>query len=300
MQPDTPPRRDVDRNPHPILPQPVDRPASPDRRYVFVHPLRFLDPLPPHLSYLRDPYHPPVPVPEPEEEPEYEPAGEHEYEPEEDHEDEPEDEHDDAADSDDESDVPDEGPQPYEWDEEESDGTDGLDDAIVVDPPYPIRPLVEVTPFPFTATYREPGEARRRHTPRMTVPPVCSADVLRTFVDRYPGCPDPYTAGPSCTRRDLGEYSGDTRNPAFQRQPYYSQGPGETFGEIRHRITQLEARAASVDEIYGPLISDSFMHGIHIKVLEQDSERLEAIRLEAKEEERLGAKGDRKRKGPAM
>ena len=73
------------------------------------------------------------------------------------------------------------------------------------------------------------------------------------------------------------------------------------MGEIRHQIAQLQARAASVDEVYGPRISASFMHGIHIKVLEQDRDRLEAIRLHAQEEEedRLRAKGDRKRKGPA-
>ena len=43
------------------------------------------------------------------------------------------------------------------------------------------------------------------------------------------------------------------------------------------------------------------MHGIHIKVLEQDRDRLEAVRLAAQEEEedRMRAKGDRKRKGPA-
>ena len=71
------------------------------------------------------------------------------------------------------------------------------------------------------------------------------------------------------------------------------------MGEIRHRIAQLEARAASVDETYGPLISASFMHGIHIRVLEQDRDRLEDIRLATQEEERLQAQGDRKRKGPA-
>ena len=56
-----------------------------------------------------------------------------------------------------------------------------------------------------------------------------------------------------------------------------------------------------MDETYGPLISASFMHGIHIKVIEQDRDRLEAVRLAAQEaeEDRLRAKEDRKRKGPA-
>ena len=43
------------------------------------------------------------------------------------------------------------------------------------------------------------------------------------------------------------------------------------------------------------------MHGIHIKVLEQDRDRLEAIRLadQEAEEDRLRSSADRKRKGPA-
>jgi len=114
----------------------------------------------------------------------------------------------------------------------------------------------------------------------------------------HPDYPDPY-AGPSYVRRDMGESSRGVQRPDFE--PYHSRGPGETLGEIRHQIAQLQARAASVDETYGPLISASFMHGIHIKVLEQDRDRLEAVRLAAQEaeEDRLRAKEDRKRKGPA-
>ena len=99
----------------------------------------------------------------------------------------------------------------------------------------------------------------------------------------------------------MGESSRGTQHPAFDRQPYRSHGPGETLGEIRYQIAQLQARAASVDEIYGPLISASFMHDVHIKVLEQDRDRLEVVRLAAQEaeEDRLRAKGDQKRKGPA-
>ena len=69
------------------------------------------------------------------------------------------------------------------------------------------------------------------------------------------------------------------------------------MGEIRHRIAQLEARAASVDEIYGPLISASFMHGIHIRVLEQDRDRLDDIRLATQEEERLRGTGNERSSG---
>ena len=54
-----------------------------------------------------------------------------------------------------------------------------------------------------------------------------------------------------------------------------------------------------MDGIYGPLIPASFMHGIHIRVLEQDRDRLEDLRLATQTEERLQAQADRKRKGPA-
>ena len=110
-------------------------PESPERRYTdaemaAILPPGFLDPLPLHLH---DPYR--EPQPEPESEPEEE---EPESEPEEA---EPEQGHDDAAASGTDS-EPDDGLQPYDWDGEEeveSDGTDDLDDAVVVDPPYPIR-----------------------------------------------------------------------------------------------------------------------------------------------------------------
>ena len=155
---------------------------------------------------------------------------------------------------------PDEGLQPYTWDGEEeveSDGTDDLDDAVVIDPPYPLR---------YTAP-QEPGGAQWRYTPRMTVPPVGSAHIVRPSAMEHPDYPDPY-AGPSYIRRDMGESSRGPQPPPFDRQPYRSHGPGETMGEIRHQIAQLQARVACVDETYGPLISASFMHGIHIKVLE--------------------------------
>ena len=117
---------------------------------------------------------------------------------------------------------------------------------------------------------------------------------------RYPGCPDPSTAGPSYVRRDVGESSRGLQPPPFEPQPYRSRGPGNVIGEIRHQIAELQARAVSVDETYGPLIPASFMHGIHIKVLEQDRDRLEALRIAAQEaeEDRLRPKEDRKRKGP--
>ena len=273
---------------------PDDGPESPP--HPFVLPPGFLDSMPLHL---RDPYYPQhqQPAPEPESEPEEEPESEPEEEPEQVV---PELEHDDATSSGTDS-APDDGLQPYDWDEEEqdSDDTDGLDDAVVIDPPYPTRSRTEVTPLPSYIAPQEPGGARWRYTPRMSVPPVGSARILRPSAMEHPDYPDPYAAGPSYVRRDMGESSSGTQHPAFLRQPYYSQGPGETMGEIRHRIAQLEARAASVDETYGPLISASFMHGIHIRVLEQDRDRLEDMRLATQEEERLQAQGDRKRKGPA-
>jgi hypothetical protein len=66
-------------------------------------------------------------------------------------------------------------------------------------------------------------------------------------------------------------------------------------------VAQLEAHTAFLEEAYRPLTSASFMHGIHIKVLEQDRDRLEAIRLASQEEDedRLRTPQDRKRKGPA-
>ena len=183
----------------------------------------------------------------------------------------------------------------------ESDGTDDLTDAVVIDPPYPIRFTREATPLPTIASYQDPSGARWRYTPRMTVPLVGSAHILRPSAMEHPNYPDPYAAGPSYVRRAMDESSRGTQHPAFQRQPYRSQGHGETMGEIYHQIAQLQTRSASVDETYGPLISASCMHGIHIKVLEQDRDRLEAVRLAAQEaeEDRLRAKGDRKRKGPA-
>ena len=141
---------------------------SPERRYTTAEisailPPGFLDPLPLHL---RDPYHTqgPQPQPQPEPEPEEEPEEE-----------EPEEEHDDAAASGTDS-KPDDGLQPYDWDGD-SDGTDGLDDAVVVDPPYPTR-----YPAP-----QEPGGARWRYTPHMTVPSVGPAEVLLPSTLWHPG-----------------------------------------------------------------------------------------------------------------
>jgi len=74
-------------------------------------------------------------------------------------EEEPEQEHDDAAASGTDS-EPDDGLQPYDWDGEEeveSDGTDDLIDAVVIDPPYPIRFTREVTPLRSYTTPQEPG-----------------------------------------------------------------------------------------------------------------------------------------------
>ena len=168
---------------------------------------------------------------------------------------------------------------------------------MVINPPYPIRSRAEPTPPPSFATYREPGGAKWKYTPRKIVPSVYSADVPRSSAIYYPGHQDPYAAEPSYGGRELGESSRGIQRPAYE--PYHSHGPGETLGKIRHQIAQLEAHAAFMDEMYGPLTSASFMHGIHIKVLEQDRDRLEAIRLATLEDaERLRAKEDRKRKGP--
>ena len=121
---------------------------------------------------------------------------------------------------------------------------------MVIEPPYPIRSRIEVTPLPSFTAPQEPGGARWRYTPRMTVPPVGSAEVLLPSTLWHPGQQDPYAAGPSYVTRDLGESSRGIQRPAYE--PYHSRGPGETLGEIRYQIAQLEARAASVDEIYGP------------------------------------------------
>ena len=235
--------------------RPDDGPESPP--HPFVLPPGFLDSMPLHL---RDPYYPQhqhqQPAPEPESEPKEEPEQEV-----------PELEHDDAASSGTDS-TTDDGLQPYDWDEEEeveSDGTDDLTDAVVIDPPYPIRSRTEVTPLPSYIAPQEPGGARWRYTPRMSVPPVGSSHILRPSAMEHPDYPDPYAAGPSYVRRDMGESSRGVQRPAYE--PYHSRGPGETLGEIRYQIAQLQARAASVDETYGPLISVSFMHGIHIRVL---------------------------------
>ena len=126
---------------------------------------------------------------------------------------------------------------------------------MVINPPYPIRSRAEPTPPPSFATYREPCGAKWKYTPRKIVPSVYSADVPRSSAIYYPGHQDPYAAGPSYVRRELGESSRGIQRPAYE--PYHSQGPGETLGEIRYQIAQLEARAASVDEIYGPLIPAS-------------------------------------------
>ena len=99
---------------------------------------------------------------------------------------------------------------------------------------------------------------------------------------------------------EQGESSGGVQRPGFGRQPFHSQGPGETMGEFRHRISQLEAHAASVGEDYGPLIPTSYMHGVHIRVLEQDRHRIEAALIATQEEvERLRAGENGKLKGPA-
>ena len=269
--------------------RPDDRPDSPP--HPFVLPPGFLDAMPLHL---RDPYYPQQPEPELESEPEEDPE---ELEPES----EPEEEPDYVVASGTDS-EPDNGLQPYgNWDEEEveSDGTDNLTDAVVIDPPYPVRYTREVTPLPSYTAPQESDGTRWRYTPRMSVLPAGSAHIIRPSAREHPDYPDPYAAGPSYVRRDVGESSQDVRRPAFA--PYHSRGPGETLGEMRYQIAQLQARALSVDEVYGPLISASFMQGIHIKVLEQDRDRLEAVRLAAQEaeEDRLRTKGDRKRKGPA-
>lgn len=266
-----------------------DVPDSPP--HPFVLPPGFLDDMPLHLH---DPYQPEQLELEAESDPEEEPEEEPEQVV-------PELEYDDAASSGTDSD-PDDGLQPYDWDEEdevESDGTDGLDDAVVIDPFYPIRPRAEAIPLPSYVAPQEQGGARWRYTPRMSVPPVRFAHVLRPSTVEYPDVPDPYDAGPSYVRRDMGKSSDGTQHPAFLSQPYYFQGPGETMGEIRQQIAQLQVRADYMDGIYGPLIPASFMHGIHIRVLEQDRDRLEDLRLATQTEERLQAQADRKRKGPA-
>ena len=264
---------------------PDDVPDSPPHPVVL--PPGFLDPMPLHLQ---DPYHPQHQQPEPESDPEEEPE-----------EAEPEQEPDYVVASGTDS-EPDDGLQPYgDWDAEEveSDGTDDLTDAVVIDPPYPLRYTRELPPFPSYTAPQEQGGARWRYTPRMSVLPVGSAHTLRPSAREHPDYTDPYAAGPSYVRRDMGESSQGVQCPAFA--PYHSRGPGETLGEIRYQIAQLQARVAAVDETYGPLISASFMHGIHIKVLEQDRDRLEAVRLAAREaeEDRLRSSADRKRKGPA-
>ena len=272
--------------------------------HPFILPPGFLDAMPTHL---RDPYYPQQPEPEsdPEEEDPEELALD--SEPEEDPEElepkaiVPELGHDYAAPSGTDS-EPDDGLQPYgNWDEEEvqSDGTDDLDDAVVVNPPYPIRSRAEPLPSPSFATYRDPGGMKWRYTPRKVAPSRYFTDLPRSSPIGYSGHQDPYDAGPSYSLRDPGESSRGGQRPAFE--PYHSRGPGETLGELRHRVAQLEAHTAFLEEAYRPLTSASFMHGIHIKVLEQDRDRLEAIRLASQEEDedRLRTPQDRKRKGPA-
>ena len=79
------------------------------------------------------------------------------------------------------------------------------------------------------------------------------------------------------------------------------------MNDIRGRLSRLEEHADSVDGELGPLTSTSYMHGVHIRVLEQDRDMAEAAlaangaALEATQEEveRLRAREDRKQKGPA-
>ena len=120
--------------------QPDDGPDTPP--HPFVLPPGFLDRMPLHLHDPYYPQHQPAPQPESESEPESDP----EKEPEEA---EPEQEPDYVVASGTDS-EPDDGLQPYgDWDAEEveSDGTDDLTDAVVIDPPYPLRYTRELPPF---------------------------------------------------------------------------------------------------------------------------------------------------------
>ena len=273
--------------------QPDDGPASPpprvEREYTL--PPGFLDPFPLHPL---DPYN--YPGPEEEEPEEEEPE---EGEPEEEGEEEEEDSEEDPEEEQEENDF---DPPGYDINsEEEESETDDVDDAMVIDPAFPVRSMYEPTPTSFAA-HRHSDRPVWRHTPRQSVPPVTSANApTLPFPAIWPARErEWHLRGPS--PGEEGESSRPIPLPANTGGPISG-----SMALMRDRLSRLEAQATSSDGELGHLRALAYTQGVGIKVLRQSVEMCEAALAATRaalaatqaELDILKSKEDRKQKGPA-
>ncbi|KAL4568512.1 hypothetical protein LXL04_024126 [Taraxacum kok-saghyz] len=127
-------------------------------------------------------------------------------------------------------------------DEEESE-MDDVDDAMVIDPVYPVRSMYEPTPASFDV-FRHPGGPLWMHTPRKSVPPVTLANA--------PTLPFPVVWQ---AREREGPSSGE-EGESSRPIPLPANTGGPISGEMalmRDRLARLEAQATSFDGEIGHL-----------------------------------------------
>ncbi|KAL4554096.1 hypothetical protein LXL04_039787 [Taraxacum kok-saghyz] len=140
----------------------------------------------------------------------------------------------------------------HEYSDEEESETDDVDDAMVIDPVYPVRSMNEPTPASFDV-FRHPANART--LPFLAVWPAREREW--------------HLRGPSSG--EDGESSRPIPLPANNGGPISC-----AMALMRDRLSRLEAQETSSDGEIGHLSALAYSQSVEIRVLRRNGEMCEA------------------------